>query len=89
MTGSDARAAIDRRRARRADAARLLPILGAALFLAPDLILSSGPGAVGATRPWLFYLFAAWLGLIGLAWLLARSHLRDPPPPRPTKAGAP
>ncbi|MEM8848844.1 MAG: hypothetical protein AAGE03_02300 [Pseudomonadota bacterium] len=66
-----------RARERRADAARLLPFLGAALLLAPDLILSGHPAAEGATAPWLNYLFAAWLVLIGLAAWIARLHLRD------------
>ena len=60
-------------RARRADAARLLPVLGAALFLAPDLPLAAVGGATGA---WLAYLFAAWALLVGLAAWLARAHLR-------------
>lgn len=59
------------------DAARLLPFFGAAMLLAPDLVLSGGPAAVGATGPWLNYLFAAWLGLIGLAAWLARGLGRD------------
>jgi hypothetical protein len=63
-----------RRRARLADAARLLPFLGAALFLAPDLILSGHPAAEGATAPWLVYLFSAWLALIGCAAWIARRH---------------
>ena len=62
----------DRRLARRIDAARLLPFLGAALLLAPDLVLSGGPAAEGATAPWLAYLFAAWGVLIGLAAWLSR-----------------
>ena len=84
MTG---RAAADRmatdaqtrahRRARLADAARLLPFLGAVLFLIPDLVLSDDPAAAGATAPWLTYLFASWLGLIGLALWIGRLHMRD------------
>lgn len=60
------------RRNRIADAARLLPVLGAILLLFPDLILSDERAATGATAPWLVYFFAAWLFLIGLALLLAR-----------------
>lgn len=60
------------RRNRIADAARLLPLLGAVLLLVPDLILSDQGAAEGATAPWLVYLFAAWLFLIGLAFLLSR-----------------
>ena len=58
------------------DAARLLPVLGAALFLLPDLVLS-GEGGVGATAPWLVYLFISWGLLIGLAALVARAQRRD------------
>jgi len=60
------------RRNRIADAARLLPVLGAILLLFPDLILSDEHAAKGATAPWLVYFFAAWMFLIGLAFLLAR-----------------
>ena len=73
-----------RARARVIDAARLLPFLGAALVLLPDLVLSDGAGGDGATVPWLTYLFASWLALIGLALWIARRHARlgdgdDPP----------
>ena len=68
-----------RDRARLADAARLLPFLGAVLFLVPDLVLSGGDAGLGATAPWLRYLFAAWLLLIGLAFWLARLHRRGMP----------
>ncbi|WP_179380096.1 hypothetical protein [Jannaschia marina] len=64
------------RRARVADGARLLPFLGGALFLLPDFVLSDGPAAAGATAPWLIYLFASWLMLLGLAAWLGRLHLR-------------
>ncbi|CUH37267.1 hypothetical protein JSE7799_01274 [Jannaschia seosinensis] len=64
-----------RARARLADAARLLPFLGAAAFLLPDLVLSGGAGA-GATLPWLVYLFAVWAVLIGLALHIARRAAR-------------
>jgi len=64
-----------RMRTRVADAARLLPFLGAVLFLVPDLVLS-GPAGEGATAPWLWYLFAVWAGLIGLAFYIARLHGR-------------
>lgn len=60
------------RRNRIADAARLLPLLGAVLLLFPDLILSDQAAAEGATAPWLVYFFAAWLFLIGLAFILSR-----------------
>ena len=64
-------------RARLRDAMRLLPFLGLALFVLPDLVLSGGPAAEGATRPWLTYLFLAWIGLIAMAVTLALLHLHD------------
>ena len=67
-------------RTRRRDAMRLLPALGAALFLAPDLVLSGG--GRGATAPGLVYLFAAWAALIALAAWAARARRRDAPDPR-------
>lgn len=79
LTSPDADAAQRRARARArlADAARMLPFLGAALFLAPDLILAREEAARGATLPWLLYLFAAWSALIGLAGWIAARHLGD------------
>ncbi|UWQ19215.1 hypothetical protein [Jannaschia sp. M317] len=62
------------RRDRRRDAARLLPFFGIALLLLPDLVLSGSDAAGGATRPWLVYLFAAWILLIALAAWIARLH---------------
>ncbi|WP_299812965.1 hypothetical protein [uncultured Jannaschia sp.] len=74
----------DRARTRLVDGARLLPVLGAALFLLPDLVLSDGAAGDGATVPWLTYLFASWSALVGLALWIARRHARlggadDPP----------
>lgn len=79
LTSPDADAAQRRARARQrlADAARMLPMLGAALFLAPDLLLAREEAARGATLPWLLYLFAAWLVLLGLAGWIAARHLGD------------
>lgn len=65
------------RRTRLIDALRILPFFGVILFLVPDLILSDGPGAAGATTPWLIYLFLAWFALIGLAFSLARGAARE------------
>lgn len=74
-----------RTRARVRDALRLLPFLGLALFIAPDLVLSGGPAAQGATAPWLLYLFAAWVLLVALTvWLgrmLRRAEATAPPAP--------
>ncbi|MFO6464011.1 hypothetical protein ACK8OR_06440 [Jannaschia sp. KMU-145] len=66
-----------RRRARTADAARLLPFLGIVLFFAPDLVLSGRVAADGASAGWLGYLFAAWLLLIGLGVWIGRRHVAD------------
>ncbi len=61
------------------DAARLLPVLGLAALLLPDLVLSGSDAATGATRPWLVYLFAAWAGLIILAiWIAHRIRSETP-----------
>ncbi|SDZ22674.1 hypothetical protein SAMN05444004_10834 [Jannaschia faecimaris] len=69
------------RRARIGDAIRLLPLLGVLLFVLPDLALSGGPAAAGATAPWLIYLFAAWFLLVGLAaWLgYLHTHAEETP----------
>jgi hypothetical protein len=48
------------------DAARILPVLGAFLFLLP--LLWGG----GMTRSGVIYLFSVWLGLIILSAILAR-----------------
>lgn len=60
------------RRDRIRDGARLLPVLGLALLLLPDLILSGSDAARGATRAWGVYLFVAWAALIVLAVWIAR-----------------
>lgn len=65
------------RRTRIRDAMRLLPFLGLALFLLPDLVLSGGPAAQGATAPWLVYLFVAWIVLLLISVCLTRLHLAD------------
>lgn len=64
------------KRARLRDGLRLLPFLGIALFILPDLVLSGGPAAEGATQPWLTYLFAAWALLIAVSFALAQVHRR-------------
>lgn len=91
LTNPDADAAQRRARARArlADAARMLPFLGAALFLAPDLILAREEAARGATLPWLLYLFAAWSVLIGLAAWIAARHLGDDEGSMPPQDDAP
>ena len=65
------------RRKRVRDAARLLPVLGAALLLVPLLwTRSDAPGGVGNAAA-LLYLFGVWAGLILAAFLLSRLILRD------------
>jgi hypothetical protein len=65
------------RRKRLRDAARLLPVLGAALFLVPLLWTpADAPGGVGNARA-LLYMFAVWAGLILAAFVLSRVLGRD------------
>ena len=68
------------RRRRLTDAARLLPLLGAALFAVPLLwpVAPDGdPARQMPTSAALFYIFAVWAGLIVVnavfAWLSRRS----------------
>jgi hypothetical protein len=76
MTGPSSRLFLERpnyRRRRLADAARCLPLLGAALWLIPVLWPRSadplaGQDAVGMSQAML-YVFGVWIGLIGLAAL--------------------
>ncbi|RBI82887.1 hypothetical protein DRV85_17830 [Rhodosalinus halophilus] len=53
------------------DAARLLPVLGAALFALPLLWRSEGAATVG-TAGTLLFIFVVWAGLILSAFLIAR-----------------
>jgi len=59
------------RRRRLMDAARLLPVVGALLFLVP-LLWGPGPGESASTAEGMIYIFAVWAGLIVLAAVLAR-----------------
>jgi hypothetical protein len=76
-------------RERTRDAARLLPVLGLAMFLLPDLVLSGASAAEGATLPWGVALLTVWVLLIVLAYLIARTRraqdaergIRPGPPP--------
>jgi hypothetical protein len=63
------------RRRRLIDAARMLPVVGMLLFLAPLLWSVSGPG----TGRGGIYLFVAWGGLIVASALLARALSRPEP----------
>lgn len=81
------------RRRRLMDAARMLPVAGAFLFLLPILWRPSGSGHGTAFEG--IYLFAVWAGLILAAMILARplyaagegEASADPPPEDP--AGEP
>jgi len=57
------------RRRRLTDAIRLVPVLGALLFLIPVLNMSDGSGSTLAGG---IYLFLSWLGLIVLSAVLVR-----------------
>lgn len=77
----DTRRPLDRAglaRQRIIDAARVLSVLAAILFLfpLPGLILDAG--APGETRIGAVYLFAVWLVLIVLTYLLSRALGREP-----------
>ncbi len=61
------------RRRRLIDAIKLLPTLGAGLFLTPALILGTGAGST-ATR--LVYFFFCWMVLILLCATLTRALSR-------------
>ncbi|MFN3208269.1 MAG: hypothetical protein ACE369_04575 [Roseovarius sp.] len=56
-------------RRRMMDAARMLPVLGAGVFVLP-LLWKSGEGA--RTVVVMFYIFLSWSALIGLGWLVSR-----------------
>ncbi|WP_306112151.1 MULTISPECIES: hypothetical protein [Roseovarius] len=51
------------------DAARLLPVLGAGIFVLP-LLWKSGDGA--RTVMVMFYIFLCWTALIGMGWIVSR-----------------
>ncbi|WP_238987534.1 hypothetical protein [Roseovarius dicentrarchi] len=60
------------RRRRLIDAAGLLPILGALLFLVPLLWVGAQEGAAPRTSHVLLYLFAVWALLVVLSALVSR-----------------
>ena len=62
------------RRRRLGDASRLLPVLGAVLFVAP--LVGTVPGGRTTAGTGLF-LFAVWLALIVAAGVLGRALTRD------------
>lgn len=59
------------RKRRAADAARLLPVLGAALIALPLLWRGEGADA-GSTAAAMLYLFLVWAGLAAVAAILSR-----------------
>jgi hypothetical protein len=63
-------------RARIIDGARLMPLLGLAVLVLPNLLLSEPALAQGATARWLVYFFAAWGTLVGLTLLQSRRMVR-------------
>ena len=69
------------RRRRMMDAARLLPVLGALLFLVP---LLWAPGEDASTTRGVSYVFAIWAGLIVVAGWLSR-RLQHPEGDEPPK----
>jgi hypothetical protein len=75
------------RRKRLADAALLLPVLAAVLFLWP-LVLPSEDGGV-ATRRAAVYFFGLWFALVGLAALMARALSRGDAGPAPGPGAGP
>lgn len=72
------------RRRRIMDAARVLPVIGAFLFLVP-LLWSDGGGGDAHTGVGVVYLFTIWLGLILAAFafsLSLRHDIANPDPPQ-------
>ena len=68
------------RQRRLRDAARLLPLLGAALWMLPLLFAADGTPA--STSQTLIYIFGIWAGLAGVAALLSLG-LESAPGPDP------
>jgi hypothetical protein len=61
------------RRRRLIDTARLLPVVGAVLFLVPLLWEAGAPGAAGALAQRAVYIFAVWFALVAAAAALSRA----------------
>lgn len=65
------------------DAVRLLPWLGLMLFILPALLAPDDPSHAGSSALRLLYFIAAWLLMIGLAFIIARSlGQQDRKPPQ-------
>ncbi len=73
------------RRRRLIDAARLLPLAGAFLFLLPMLWGPEGEAAAGGRNTAVdgLYLMGAWLALVVAAALVAPGLRAEPPPDDP------
>lgn len=63
------------RRRRMMDACRMLPALGAVLWMIP-ILWQPAKTAEGDTATGIVYLFAVWIVLVGLAAVLARGLTR-------------
>ncbi|MFT5343675.1 MAG: hypothetical protein ACI9BH_002898, partial [Paracoccaceae bacterium] len=82
------------RRNRLADAARLLPVIGATVLAVPLLwpsadsaqVLAGEAQAVPMSRA-IVYIFGAWAGLIGLSVLFGMAVRRWGQPDRPERPG--
>jgi hypothetical protein len=68
------------RRRRLHDAARLVPVFGAVLFLLP-VLWSPGETEARDTARDAIYLFVVWAGLVGVAALLSRGLSAPGPKP--------
>ncbi len=74
------------RRRRMADAARLLPVIGAVLFMLPLLWLDPSDGQPQtSTTAVMFFVFGAWIVLVAVAAAISR-NLSDPQDP-PSSGG--
>lgn len=80
MSGKQTPVFVERRTYRRrrlADAARLMPVFGAVLFLVPMLWKGSPDEGGGASTAFvMFYLFLVWLALAAISGLLSH-YLTD------------
>ena len=68
------------------DAARLLPVLGAGMFVLP-LLWKSGEGT--RTVVVMFYIILCWSALIGLGWIVSRRLSGPEAPGPPDRSRAP
>ncbi|MDF0599586.1 hypothetical protein P1J78_02470 [Psychromarinibacter sp. C21-152] len=76
------------RRRRMMDGARMLPVLGAFLWLMP-LVWALAPERVIGTAGGGIYVFAVWAALIGGAWAFSRALVRPDAPAVPETGAGP